>query len=98
MKPGPYRWWALGLYLLQMVDMYGTLVNVARGATELNPIWRDMLAQSPMAFVFFKSLVSVVTCSYIFFKARSPFMDKALPFMAGVYGCMAIIHVLSLFA
>jgi hypothetical protein len=49
---------ALAIILLNLVDAFGTLRNVALGAEELNPLMGHLLERGPMAFFVGKYLLA----------------------------------------
>jgi hypothetical protein len=49
---------ALFIICLNLVDAFGTLRNVARGAEEVNPLMAHLLDQGPLAFFLGKYLMA----------------------------------------
>src|SRR5206468_3967341 len=51
---------AFGIILLNLVDATGTLANVSRGATELNPLMSVLLGTGDARFVVVKHLLASI--------------------------------------
>jgi hypothetical protein len=72
---------ALFIICLNLVDAFGTLRNVARGAEEVNPLMAHLLEQGPVAFFLGKYLLAAGGVLGIVAYGRSRAARVALSFV-----------------
>lgn len=83
---------------LSLLDALLTLVLIAQGARELNPVMRYFLGHGPQVFLFVKyaltaASVLIIVLIYESLGTRHRLRNAILPVFAAVFGCVVIWEV-----
>ena len=88
----------MGIVLLNLLDAWFTLLFLANGGIELNPLVDHVLAQGPQTFLMFKTLGIGVCCAFLTVTANFRAARIGLGIVLTGYSLLLCWHLLLLAA